>query len=468
MNFSLNNFDNIDSSIFYSDIADKMKIREILSKNGNIENYEIEIVSYSKEKNWTLMSANIIDYNGDDCLLMSINDISERKRIESEIIKAKITAEEALKIKSQFLSVMSHEIRTPLNAVIGITELLLDGNPRSDQIENIKSLHYSSNNLLSIVNEVLDFSKIEEQKLQLEKNPFDLFELMSNIKSSFDSLALKKGLNFNLIFDKEISKPILGDTFRLTQVFNNLISNALKFTLKGEVAIKVKLFQIHDNSVKFLFSIQGTGIGIKQDKLNYIFESFTQASSETTRAFGGTGLGLTITKKIIELMGGQIKVESVLNQGSNFSFDLEFELYNDEIISTELLRNEVKSEGIKILVAEDNDVNVLIISQFLNKWGIEFDIAINGLEAVDMVSKFDYDMVLMDMQMPELDGIDASIQIRKMGGKYLDLNILILSAASESEIKQQLKIARINDYISKPFVSNLLHEKILYYSKKNN
>lgn len=463
----LNNerLDNIDSSFFYKNTDDIENVTQEIVKNGLIENYELEVNKYTNKVFWGLLSAKSINYNGEQCLLISINDITERKLIELEVSKAKETAEAALKIKTQFMSVMSHEIRTPMNAVIGATQLLMENEPRKDQLQNLEILKFSSNNLLTIINEILDLSRIESGKIKLEKLPVDLVKLLNDVKTSFEFQAKQKGIALSFNIDKLINLPVLTDAARLIQVLNNLIGNAVKFTSSGTVNVNVELVGSEIDKYSILFKIEDTGVGIPADKLNDVFESFTQASSETYRKFGGTGLGLAITKKILSLMNSEIKVESILGEGSTFYFNLELEtLYQNNSFTQNVTDSKPDFTGIKILVVDDNDINVKILTQFLKKWGILFDIAVDGQEAVDKVFKNQYNLILMDMQMPVMDGITASMIIKEKGGEYEKLNIIVLSASFEFEMKKHLNSGVICDYVLKPFVPSELLQKIVKYA----
>jgi CheY-like chemotaxis protein/nitrogen-specific signal transduction histidine kinase len=391
--------------------------------------------------------------------------ITERKKAQEELIKAKEQAEQAAIAKSQFLSMMSHEIRTPMNAVIGITHLLLQNNPKPDQLENLKTLKFSAENLMVLINDILDFNKIEAGKIEFEEIDFSLTDLIRNIRHALAPQAEEKGVVMKLMLDDELPETIMGDPVRLAQVITNLVSNAVKFTSEGKIIIDATITEQNTETTTIHFSVSDTGIGIEPEKLEFIFERFTQARSDTTRNFGGTGLGLAISKRLLELQGSQIQVESMPGKGSKFFFFLKFKnstrKYAPKLSAKPVLAEKKSLSGIKILMAEDYAINVMVARQFLQNWDIDFDIAENGLAALDMVQKEDYDLVLMDLQMPEMDGYQATKEIRKLDHvKYQKLPIIALTASAMLDIKDKAFEVGMNDYISKPFNPNELYKKI--------
>ena len=395
--------------------------------------------------------------------------ITQRKLAREELIKTKEKAEEAALVKSQFLATMSHEIRTPMNAVIGLTKLLIESNPRADQIKNLNTLHFSAKSLLQIINDILDLNKIEAGKIVFECIQFNLYELLRNIRDTFEPQAKDKDIKLSLDIERNVPEFVWGDSVRLGQVVTNLLNNALKFTLKGAVSIRLSLRKETVEASSVHFSIVDTGIGIPNDKLAYIFENFTQASSETTRRFGGTGLGLSITQKLLEMQRAELKVKSQLNKGSEFSFDLNFPKgpnNSTEIPMVAAARTKPSLKGLKILLAEDNKINVVVARQFLRKWNVELDVAEDGNSALKMAIKKDYNLILMDLLMPGMDGYMATKAIKSLEGeKYRDLPIIALTASAMSEIKEKALEAGMVDYISKPFDPEILYEKIVFHAK---
>lgn len=394
----------------------------------------------------------------------TINDVTDRKRAEEALIHAKEQAEQASLAKAQFLSTMSHEIRTPMNAVIGITNLLLKNNPRADQKKNLSLLKFSGENLLHLLNDILDFSKIEAGKVAFEEVDFNLNTLLSGIKQSLATKATEgKNLKLRMRLDDELPDMLIGDPTRLSQVLNNLVGNAIKFTEQGSVTLTVDVVEKTDKEVKLEFCVSDTGIGIPEDKLQYIFDSFSQASSDTTRKYGGTGLGLTITKKLLELQGSSIEVESKAGEGSHFYFGLAFKLSNlqpeeESQVQTSSAAHQ-SLQGQPILLVEDNPVNVVVASQFLEDWGASIVVAENGRQALEQIEKTSFSLILMDLQMPVMDGYEAALQIRK---KYSEeeLPIIALTADAMHGVYDQITAAGMNDYISKPFIPDELYKKI--------
>ncbi|CAM3679005.1 ATP-binding protein [Mucilaginibacter galii] len=397
----------------------------------------------------------------------------DQSRLNENLEIAIDKAEKSSLAKSEFLSTMSHEIRTPLNAVIGMSNLLMMGNPRPDQEENLEILKFSASNLLAIVNDVLDFNKIESGKVVFENIRFNLTELMHNICGGQIIKANEKGLIFKLKIDDVLrNKIVIGDPTRITQIIFNLVSNAIKFTRQGYVEVKVHCMEDRHNQVIIRFSVKDSGIGIERDNLNAIFEPFTQESITTTRKYGGTGLGLAIVKRLLELRGVNMEVMSKPGQGSEFSFNL------DLPVATEKLEEPAAQPSIvfdadqtlnnlHILVAEDNMVNTMLMKKFFSKWQVQSSFAENGERAVEMMQYGNFDIVLMDLQMPVLNGFDAAMEIRRMpDAQKASIPIIALTASALTDIREKVFNAGMNDYVSKPFKPEELKEKIVTLVKR--
>jgi len=387
----------------------------------------------------------------------------QRRMMLDNLITARQKAEEAAQSKQLFMSTMSHEIRTPLNEVIGITNLLLQGNPREDQMDFIKTLKFSGNHLLTLVNDVLDYNKMESGKLVFEQTQFNLSDFLEEILRSYSFRSKAKHLSFEIKKGSDIPNEVIGDPIRLNQILSNLLSNALKFTNKGGITVTVKELNRSNNQSKMEFSVSDTGIGIIKDKHFLIFESFTQASPDTTRHFGGTGLGLAICKKLIELQGGSITVESEPDKGSTFRFILTFgiSVKGSQVQKTEVTENFSGLEGKKVLVAEDNKINFFVANKFLSGWGIIVTQAENGQIALNELEKKEFDLILMDLHMPVMDGLEATRIIRKSENqKIRDIPIVALTAAIMSENHDKIDDLNINDYVLKPFKPHDLFDRI--------
>jgi PAS domain S-box-containing protein len=388
----------------------------------------------------------------------------QRRIMLDNIIQARQNAEEAAQSKQIFMSTMSHEIRTPLNEVIGITNLLLQGNPREDQMDFIKTLRFSGNHLLTLVNDVLDYNKMESGKIIFEQIQFNLNDFLDEIMRSYSFRSKAKHLSFEIKKEGTIPAEVIGDQIRLNQILSNLLSNALKFTNQGGITVTIRDLERNGNQSKIEFLVKDTGIGIPKDKHKDIFESFTQASSDTTRHYGGSGLGLAICKKLIELQGGTINLESEPGQGSTFRFTVSFVVSYKKARAQngELTETYIGLEGKRILVAEDNKINFFVANKFLTGWGVIVSHVENGQLALEKLEKEDFDLILMDLQMPVMDGIEASKIIRKSKDPKINtIPIVALTAAIMSESRDKIDELNINDYVLKPFKPHDLFERIL-------
>jgi PAS domain S-box-containing protein len=388
----------------------------------------------------------------------------QRRMMLDNLIHTRQKAEEAAQAKQLFMSTMSHEIRTPLNEVIGITNLLLQGNPRDDQMDYIKTLKFSGNHLLTLVNDVLDYNKMESGKIVFEQTQFNLSDFLDEIMRSYSFRSKAKLLDFNIKKSSDLPLEVIGDPIRLNQILSNLLSNALKFTNHGSITVTVRELTRKGNQSEMEFIVSDTGIGIPKDMHIVIFDSFTQASPDTTRHFGGTGLGLAICKKLIELQGGTITIESEPGKGSTFRFVITFTVLEKgskkQIIESS--ESYVGLEGKKILVAEDNKINFYVANKFLVGWGINVTHVENGKLALEKLEKEEYDLVLMDLHMPVMDGIEASRIIRKSENpKIRNIPIVALTAAIMSESHDKIDDLYINDYVLKPFKPHDLFDRIL-------
>lgn len=398
--------------------------------------------------------------------------IEELKEAKQELTQARDEAERAAQSKEDFLSSMSHEIRTPMNSVIGMTHLLLGEEPRTDQRDRLRILRFSAENLFHLINDILDYSKIESGKLELESQPVHLETLLENIIDAHRPLAEEKNIGLYLYLSDPCDYEVLTDSTRLTQVINNLMTNAIKFTpAEGEVWLRMELRERGAGKVRLHLSVQDTGIGIPAEKQAAIFERFTQADVSTTRQFGGTGLGLSICKGLLSLMGSQIELESRVGAGSTFSFDLHLPL-SEEVHrpqeNPDVVWAQQDLSGMRVLVAEDNPLNVEVVTAFLRRWGVTVEVATDGQAALQILEGGRrFDLILMDLHMPVVDGFQATAEIRSWDHHPMAQVPVIAMTASVFNIEDRLVRTGLDGYIPKPFQPEQLLRCLQTYHPAN-
>lgn len=441
--------------------------REYKASTTKRFNESVEFQFLCKDKSFKYLEFNSINLKhkeGIKALILDCRDITQRKEDAAELLRAQ-------KAKEQFLANVSHEIRTPINGIAGMATLLSQNPTVKEQATYLNAIKSAADNLKVIINDILDLASIESGKLNFEKIGFNLDDLLHSVVDSFSVQSVQKGIDLNYILDEKISKVLIGDPFRLNQILINLISNALKFTHEGQIDINCKLEKKGSKVQHIKIDVTDTGIGIPADKLNKIFESFSQADASVTRKYGGTGLGLTIVKQLVELQKGSISVSSVENKGTTFSIIIPYTIGSITEIEEKASvfnrkQNELTSlKDLRILLAEDNDINRLYATSMLKMWECTADTAENGYVALEKVRNNDYDIILMDIQMPVMDGFEATRAIKKSGSPKNEIPIIALTANSSSKDIERCLASGMDDCLGKPFTPENLFAVLVKYGQ---
>ncbi|PMH76184.1 ATP-binding protein [Vibrio cyclitrophicus] len=455
----------IDVEVVYDSLSDRDAFDKELDLNGKVVNRELVLRKFDGGRFVALVSYYLFELDGEVATLFWAFDISEMKRLNEQLEEEKERADLASQAKSDFLANMSHEIRTPMNAIIGLSYLAIGEISNPIARNYIEKVHRSGHSLLSIINDILDFSKIEAGQLFIDSIPFNPMVTFKDVIELMESKASEKQLNLSMSVDPELNSPMLGDPLRLFQVILNLIGNAIKFTEFGHVTLTAVLLESNDHSVSMKISVSDSGIGISEENRHKLFQAFSQADSTTTRKFGGTGLGLNISQKLVHAMGSKISVESVLGNGSEFSFPITLLKSNaqelEQFKSQELkLDYHVEFKGQRVLLVEDNELNQDLALAFLDRFKLNADLAENGQEAVSLAKNNDYEVILMDLQMPVMDGFEATRKIREFD---MQVPIIAMSANVFADAKQRARDAGVTDFLDKPIIIDEASSLLIKY-----
>lgn len=460
----LNKYDDI-LSLFYPDEKERERVLDtIISPDGVFREFNVQIKGGEmRQQRW----ANFQLSNG--VIISCGQDITEQKHLEKSLVEAKEVAEQAAKLKTNFLSSMSHEIRTPMNGLLGMVSLISHTELNGVQAEYIETIRSCGESLLKILNDILDFNKLEAGKVQLEYVPFDIRKSIVDAQNLFYPIADAKQLELDICIDDNVPSVFVGDVIRIRQVVDNLISNAIKFTESGAVTVIVSANATSDVEYNLQIKVQDTGIGISKENQKFLFDEFTQADSSIARRFGGTGLGLAISSKLVNAMGGSVEVRSELGTGTEVLLQIPLKRMGSGVLSKPKVHQHISevtpifdTSRIRILVAEDNFVNQKLMRLMLSKAGHEVDLAENGLEALEALKNKEYDLILMDMQMPMMDGITATKEIKKEFGSDHP-PIVALTANVFPEDRQSCFDAGMVDFAIKPIKVQTLEELIEKY-----
>ena len=459
------------SSLYPAEEWDKIRAARIREK-GSMHHLETKVLCRNEDVLDVDLSVTILkDVNGEVAGSVGImQDITQQKKVRQELLRAKIMAEEANSAKSMFLANMSHEVRTPMNTIMGMVDLTLDTSLSDEQRENLTTIKNAADILLSLLNDILDLSRVEAGKIQLEHIELNIENLVKSVCTGLSVLARKKSLDLTWEVDPRVPGVVIGDPVRLRQVLVNLINNAIKFAFRGEIKTRVMVIALDEKFCELQFSVSDQGIGIPQDKLESIFESFSQADASTTRKFGGTGLGLAISCRLVELMGGRIWVESEEYKGSTFSFTAKFMTAEPASVSAQpaplagLQQQPIVHPGLdklRVLLAEDNIVNQKIAVRMIEKRGWTVKAADNGKQVLEYLDAEEFDVILMDAQMPLMDGYEATRRIREREtGTDARIPIIALTARAMSGDRKRCMLAGMDGYVTKPIDREKLFEVI--------
>ena len=440
----------------------------LLQMQGSVREIAVDLVCADGSKLPALINSVLRQDAAGRPLLVrtTVFNATDRKEYERELVRERQKAERATQAKADFISMISHEIRTPLNAIMGVAQLLGMTELSPKQEKFVRILHSSSENLLGLVNDILDFSKIESGKMSLEERSFDLRQLVHGIVQNLQVRAEEKGVAFTAQVDDGLPDRLLGDPVKIGQVLTNLVGNAIKFTPRGLVTVTLAVREVEADALAIAFVVADTGIGIAPDRLPHVFDSFTQASYDIGLKYGGTGLGLSISKTLVELHGSRLEVASELGRGTTFSFTLRLKKAPALAAPGEPGKPQ-EILDMKVLVVDDNEVNVFVLTGLLRQWGVEFDVVTNGRLAVEQVERREYDVVLMDLRMPELDGYAATRQIRSLPDpRFAQLPILALSASTRMGHQHELETAGFTEFVGKPINPEILFARLARYAPR--